>query len=410
MADDNATPGRESGLLVYANLHTHSSYSTNVPPKTFGQAPDHVGAEDPVDLLRHAFSPVQLNCVAITDHGEEITGDKWNQLAWDCPRAPSGLTAIRGCEWTDATPNHVNVFGSSDWVMANHDGHAPEEHEARPSLLALYGWLNSLGDSIYPGAPVVAQFNHLPLGSDNFNHFARAPQFPNLDNVITLAELAVCGNYMPARAQDVLNYLVSAGVLPVSVTLAQMIIQRLAPTDIGRGEALWRQALDAGWKLAPTLGADNFDVLDSINRAWHTGIYLLPGDDASPASVLRALAQRRTFASQDRDAKLQLWCGDTFMGDPLPATPPFELTVKYSDLRNSPIGDPAQPPNVESVELVLAGQPDPLRLDVTAALVDGKGFYYWDVSLTGLPSPPSYVYARVQRDAEHRLFSAPLWF
>ncbi|MCE5216560.1 hypothetical protein LLH03_05935 [bacterium] len=374
----------DSGLLVRANLHTHSHASAG------SLAPfDHNHSPDASQLVKSG-AQYHLGCLAITDHAETVTQQEWDANATAADSAPDGLVVLRGFEWTHVTGlwegDHVNVFGTIDQVKSTKAENQAACGETLGDLHLLYNWLASAG-SLYD-APVVAQFNHVAFAGPHFDHFAPPPSEAVRD-VLTLAELAIT---RPFTASDG----------------ARAMTWNSFPVFVQRGEPRWRQALANGWRLSPTLNADNDGVLEPSARRYHTGIFLKPGSSPSRKAILEALAARRTFASQDGDAEIQLWYGQDFMGSTDVRVAPgssFRLMYRHPESH-------ADHPDLDmgrSVS-VLQGQEHPLP----DAQREGD-FWVWDIAAPAQPGE-YYLYARLRQPSQLHplwgdyLFSAPIWF
>ena len=372
----------DSGLLIRANLHTHSHASAGE------LAPfDHNLSPDAPDLV-NAAAGYHLDCVAITDHAEQVSQPEWAADAAAAAGAPSGLVAMRGFEWTHVTAtfqgDHVNVFGTTEKVNASGGAWGPTV-DALPKL---YDWLTT-ATSCYD-APVVAQLNHLAMPGPHFDDFA-PPTDAAVRDIVTLAELAVTRPLTPPQRVE-----------PLALTWKPF------PFNIRDGEAYWRKALERGWRVAPTLNADNDGILEPSARRFHTGIFLKPGATPSPQSVLEALAARRTFASQDADAEIQLWHGDSFMGSVGVAVPPgssFRLMYRHPE-------DGTIVTHLDAADSVIVVQgaehplPPPRR---------NGGYWVWDIPAPSAPAEYC-IYARLRQSPElgqlsggDYIFSAPIW-
>jgi Tol biopolymer transport system component len=365
--------------LIRANLHTHSHDSAG-DWILF----DHNDSPAYQDLLSQAFS-FGLHCIGVSDHAEAVTQQEWDNGVALCKPYTSGPIALHGFEWTpEPAKDHINVFGTTTKARANDDGEGNAHGDKVDTVQGMYRWLADATSLYGTNAPVVAQFNHIAYGDSHFEDFA---PYGAIDggmhdprDVITLAELAITSPVTPGMVQP-------------ADTLA---------FNIYNGEKYWRQALAKGWKLAPTLGNDNGRDLTSSARRFHSGIYL-QGVTTSRLAVLQALAARRTFASQDADAEIQLWQDTRFMGSSLgnvaPRTP---FTLCYVDPT-----DASTRANLKTAVAVLNGTETALPL--TTSRVNG----WWTWKIVGPKSRKLggyYVYVRLrQRDGDY-VFSAPIWF
>ena len=376
-----------SGVLVRANLHTHSHASAGT------YAPfDHNNSPEAPDLVTEAAG-YHLDFLAITDHAEAVTRQEWDANATAAAHAPAGLLAMRGFEWTHVTATfqgeHVNVFGTVEQVKASQEEGVEACGNTLPTTPQLYNWLTT-AQSLYD-APVVAQFNHLAMPGPHFSDFAPPPS-STVRDIVALAELAVTRPRTPPQRVE-----------PLALTWKPF------PFNIRDGEVLWRRALEHGWRVAPTLNADNDGCFEPSARRFHTGIFLEPGAAVTRQSVLKALAARRTFASQDADAEIQLWYDERFMGSEGVEVQPgssFRLRYRHPEadviVTHLDVGDSA---------IVVQGTEQPLPPPRRE-----EDYWVWDIAVPKAPGD-YYLYARLRQLPEFGqlsggdyIFSAPIWF
>jgi len=129
--------------LYYGNLHSHTSYSD--------------GASDPRHAFAYARDTAHIDVLAVTDHGELLSTDEWNdtKAQADSATVPDLFVGLAGFEWSNPVFGHANVLNTSD--MTNVFKH--------PTPESLYGWL-----ATEPGA--LALFNH--PGPGDFHAFAHS--------------------------------------------------------------------------------------------------------------------------------------------------------------------------------------------------------------------------------------------
>lgn len=382
----------DSGTLIRANLHTHTHASAGKMAPLIDQVANHNRSPEVRALLRKA-DRITLDCVAITDHAEAVTAAEWQANGQAAAAAPNGLLALRGFEWTLVTGlaqgDHVNVFGTSEQANTRDETGGQACGTRCQTVRRFYSWLQA-AQSTYQ-APVVAQFNHLALRGSHFDGFA-APATPALRDLVALAELAITQPLASAREVK------EKALLGISL-----------PMDARDGELYWRQALGRGWRLSPTLNADNDGPLHTNARRFHTGIYLKPGAARTREAVLEALAARRTFASEDALAELQLWHGEHFMGSAdltVTRRPSFRLVYRHPSAPNLD----AHLDLANSVAVVSGAQHD-----LGAPRREGED-WVWDLTVP-VEKGSHYLYVRLQQRREgtlqlrgNCLFSAPIWF
>jgi hypothetical protein len=127
--------------LYYGNLHSHTSYSD--------------GASVPRHAFAYARDTARIDILAVTDHGELLSTDEWNDIKAqaDSATVPDSFVGLAGFEWTNPIFGHANVLNSADMTNVFQN----------PTPEALYDWLATRSGAL-------AQFNH--PAPDNFRAFA----------------------------------------------------------------------------------------------------------------------------------------------------------------------------------------------------------------------------------------------
>ncbi|MAE71754.1 MAG: hypothetical protein CME06_14955 [Gemmatimonadetes bacterium] len=241
-----------SALRIYKGmLHAHSSLSD--------------GAGPPSQAFR-AAKDRGVDFFAITDHAEMVRIPRFGQSRWNELREAAReatiageFVALYGTEYTHPTEGHLNTFGADrniDAITAPHWDAYLEQLAAQPSA--------------------IGQFNHpYQEGTRNWNDFALPDQSIRDD------------------------------------ALRQMALIR-ALDGQGRFAYAYRRALDKGWLVSPQ------ESHDDHNPSWGDGGRSITGVLArtlTEEGILRALRERRTFATQDRGLILTLRASDeTWMG------------------------------------------------------------------------------------------------
>lgn len=379
--DDPPVPATDytPGTLLRANLHSHTNASTNWN--------DHIGAPTVRALIQRACD-LGLTVLGISDHAEAVSEAEWRALLNGTTPPTRVRAALRGCEWTQAESavpgsggNHINVFGAQGTAIANSDGEGAGFGDLRSDVPSFYNWLAD-APGIYGTAPV-GQFNHISMDGSHFGNWA-LPTNARVKKLVlsrmALAELAI-GSHEGA-----------GGVQP----------QEVIPDNPREGEVQWRAALLKGWRLAPSFGADNYAGLSDDARRFHTGVYLYSTDSPGQWSVMRALAGRRAFASQDTSAEAQLYVGGYFMGcQDVPTTSPVRIEVRYRPYKNPPQIDGPQATCElwwKSGHKVLTG----------TVGWDGK-YFIWRAGLRAT-GRGNWLYARITQNDGDLIYTAPVWF
>lgn len=277
VASIGSMPAYAQYNVYSANLHVHTNASDS----------DHYLARTPLGTVDKSKA-VGLDAIGLSDHAGAIDSSEWSYQSWvsdETTRYPSSyVVGIRGFEWTycgialnTATYDHINIFGTSQYWEANSSNPLVSE------LSSTYQRLASayVSDRVFDGRPPVAQFNHIWMGT-HFNNFAYNQQ---ADQIINLIELG---------GTEVYHSIISS-------------------------ETWYQEALQKGWHVGPTIGADNTTVLDSSAKNHHTGVW---ASSCTRGNIMDALSARRVFATEHNDFKLKFqaatetegvwhWLGDT---------------------------------------------------------------------------------------------------
>jgi hypothetical protein len=256
-----------SRRLLHADLHNHTTLS------------DGEGwAEEAFASMRAAG----LDVAAVTDHAygicepaKTIDDYGWRRLGKlaDAADEPGEFVAIRGFEWSSPSLGHMNVWGTGNWVeplplradgvpadLALHDEGPPQ---APAAMTEFYEWLAR------DGVDGLIGFNHPGRETGRFGHFRYDRRLA--DRMVALE--------MFNRDEDYLFEGVDRG--EVSPLVA---------------------CLDAGWRVGLV------GVTDEHRAGWgfhvglgRTGMWALHRDRAG---VREAMAQRRVYATRERDLRV----------------------------------------------------------------------------------------------------------
>ncbi len=155
---------------------------------------------------------------------------------------------------------------------------------------------------------------------------------------------------------------------------------------------LFFTALAAGWWLSPTFNQDNHSANWGTADDHRTGVFM---GSLDMASLYDAFSQRRTFATEDKNAVIRFMAeDDCWMGSRLSGLSSYSLRVEVSD--------PDQNDTFAAVELY-----DPMKNIIAshdcASAQNCEFFFELFVTM------PTYVVARaIQSDGEV-LVAAPIW-
>jgi hypothetical protein len=252
----------------HGSIHNHTGYSD--------------GTSDP-DTAFTAGRDRGLDFMAVTDHSYSIDDAEWEDtLAQAISHTVDGTyIALRGCEFTQGTEGHINVFNTIRHPVRSDYGYSYADYT--PSLADFYGWIAD-----HPEA--VGMFNH--PGWMNFNDWAyRADAEP-------MMQLLEVGN-------GAYSYYVWT-------------------------EEEYLKALDYGWYVGPSNNGDTHSDEWAIDNPGRTGIW---ATELTYDGVLEALGAMRTFATEDGNFEIYLKGDGAWMGETIPndGTIDFEIYVNDPD-------------------------------------------------------------------------------
>lgn len=243
----------------------------------FGNLHSHSGLSDgegtPSEAFAFARDEADLDFYAITDHSEMLFGGEFEEVGTqaDLFNEPGVFVALRGFEWSHPINGHMCIYKTDSYTAAY------------TSI-----WINFIYDWIEDNDGI-AQFNHPGREIGVFNNLALEPDM--LDNVFAIET----GN-----KGDGVN---DGEFLPYYV-----------------------QALDNGWRVAPTNNQDNHTL--SVNS--HRTVFV--GEDLSRGGLLEAIGSRRLYSTDDPDMEVVFKHGDAWMGEEVTAQGnTMKFSVKVND-------------------------------------------------------------------------------
>lgn len=235
------------------------------------------GIGTPEEAFEHAKNHIHIQ--AITDHAEyfmqKLGGKDKLTLTKDAAlRATKAgkFLALWGFEWTGGV-GHINVYCTDEWIDRTY------------SLHELYGWIVE--------KKALAQFNH-PIAT--FGTFYDFDYDPKADEYINLIEVGN-GSW---RGRTISDEMLSNYIL----------------------------ALKKGWHVGATAGQDNHR--GNWGSANDTRTVIL-ANELTFESILEALRNRRTYATEDRNAKLWFSCDSSPMGSIVKVDDHCVFTIRYED-------------------------------------------------------------------------------
>lgn len=266
-------------ILLLALVLTYTLSTSEVPPyQTYiGDLHNHTSYSDGSGTPALAFATAYSNgadFLAVTDHSHVLTPIEWQNTINQANAATidGEFVALAGYEYgQNLGEGHINVYGTTEVISCT----------GYNQLADFYLWLKNQPEAI-------GQFNH---PTDNFN--------------LNFYEAEFNGNGNQGMAlQEIDSW-------PVTTYPHQY----------------YNTFLDNGWLVAPTDGDDQHGT--AWGSALHTGIV---ATELTQESVLDALRNRRTFATQHKDLRVVLWANDELMGSVLNDTEAitFTITVDWS--------------------------------------------------------------------------------
>ncbi len=349
-------------------LHSHSVYSGDVAKSVATKYNHGVATYDihtPAEVLARAKTNF-FDFYFLTEHSSPeqnefykngMTDAHWKatERQIEAATTPTFLP-MRGYEFSrNSDPDHgglghMNVLNSPTWNSAYAPGH---------TFTWLYDWMGRQTNAI-----VLAQFNHPAMpGQDkakNFNNYQGRTKARNEE--VRVAEIWNSGENM--------------GYVPVV-------------------KKIWA----LGWKVAPTANNDSHGPLGLENRRLRTGVL---AERLAPDAIMRALKDRRVYATLEPALHLEFTLNGAMMGTALDQRPPGDLKAKVF------VNDPAGA-TLSKVEVIGANYDSnggatkvlaSLAVGRTTKLVEGAvpngyDFYYAAVYKEGVDTP--------------RAFAAPVW-
>lgn len=235
------------------------------------------GIGTPEEAFEHAKNHVHVQ--AITDHAEyfaqKLNGkDKLSLIKNAALKATKDgkFLALWGFEWTGGV-GHINVYCTDDWIDRTY------------SLHELYEWIVE--------RKALAQFNH-PIAT--FGTFYDFDYDPRADEYINLIEVGN-GSW---RGHTISDEMLSNYIL----------------------------ALKKGWHVGATAGQDNHRGNWGSANDTRTAIL---ANELTLESILEALQSRRTYATEDRNARLWFACDSFPMGSIVKVNDRCVLNIRYED-------------------------------------------------------------------------------
>lgn len=328
----------------------------------FGQLHSHTNLSDGAGSIDDAYSYASkvpgLDFEAVTDHSNWFDNDTESNIndgskseKWNTGRAAADkyttedFVAIYGFEmtWSNGI-GHINTFNTDGFQSRNQ-----AEYKTSQALENYYTTLKKVTQSI-------SQFNHPGTTFGDFNDFSNYD--PEIDSLINLVEV---GNGEGSIG--------SSGYFP--------------------SYQYYTRALDKGWHVAPSNNQDNH------KGKWgdaNTGRTVLLADSLTRDNLYDAMRNRRSYATEDENLKINYTLNDEVMGtimDEKPAAVNIKVNVEDPD------GE-----NINTVKVIVNGGKELVTKEVNSSSADLS---------FDLPADYSYYYIRVDEADKDIAVTAPVW-
>ncbi len=346
--------------FYFGNLHSHSWYSDGNVDKTIASYPAPVAKA--IEYGRTVAN--NLNFLAVTDHnhneGLRMTLAYWRAgvLEADTANKDGIFVGLYGQEWgTISGGGHVLVLGTDK----------------------LIGW----NPGVYDVFVAKSDYTNLWKKTDSLNGFCylahpNSSDFENLINTTYNADIDKI-------------------VQGVAVKSGPAFSTNTTQTDPSSGnyESYYHSLLRRGYHVAPSSDQDNHNTNFGMSNQQRT---VVVATSLTKSEIINALRNRRVYASEDNNMKVQFEVGANLMGDIFFTPSPINIRVKVSD---------ATPGDVVSRIEIRYGIPGSGAVPTVLATVSGR-----DSLVTTVNQPLNstyYYYVFVQQTDGHRVWTAPMW-
>ena len=335
----NFTTMPEPPMQAYfGDLHNHTSISD--------------GSGTPAQALA-AGEAAGFDFMAISDHSYAIDDAEWaNTLAAVDAATDSNFVALRGFEYTQGAEGHINVWNSVRHAVRTNTGCTYCDYtpnlENGTTVQGFYDWLSKA--TPYDSAGMVMQFNH--PGWINFNDWFYHPE------VSGVARLEEVGN------GNGTSYVFSEGE--------------------------FIRSLDYGWKVGATNNADTHSTAWGTNTENRTGVWM---PELTKSSLLDALRERRTFASEDKNFSLSMKANGYWMGSEIPNTGSISFKIDGVDADGE----------LATLVEVITNQGV-----VVDSLAPNSSNFTWE-PVFSITQGVHYYYVKVTQTDGDKIVSSPVW-
>lgn len=337
----------------FGNLHSHTSYSDGVQTPTAAY-----------DFARNT-APTPLDFLAVTDHNHVSAGMSLPSYALGMSEAAAAngdgnFVAIYGQEWGLASHGHVNIFEAPKlfgWDAGNYDVFVAEGDYAN-----LYAAVLANPPASYPP---VAEFCHPALG--DFNGLAVTNDGKSIVHLMCMVN-------GPAQSTSTTE------------------------SDIGNTgfDAVFQQALLSGYRVSPTADQDNHNPTWGASSESRTAVL---ANAKTKSAIMFALADRRTYATQDHNVNVQFSADGRAMGQAFTSRQGIRIAVR--------VIDPDPTDGVVQIELFrgVTGVANATRIAWNA----GSATLQWRETSSFAPGAEAHYYLRIRMADNASIWTGPVY-
>lgn len=362
----NFTVGELTVKRYFGQLHSHTQYSDG--SGTLDIALEYfkaIAKQDNVDFVSFtdhsnyfdtktsANPPEALNDISKMTAESRAVWEKYRSTIDTYNETFSDKLALSGFEMTwSGGPGHINTFNSEGLVSRNNTSLNSKTSDA--GLQAYYDILTQNTDKLAN----LSQFNHPGTTFGNFSDFGYYTQ--TRDAKMVMVEVGNgeggigSGGYFPSYEQYTL-------------------------------------ALDKGWHVAPSNNQDNH------KGKWgnaNTARSVILADNLSKDGLLTAMADRRMYATEDKNLELDFTINQVMMGSIISEIPTSNLQVQINAY------DPDPSDTIAKIELVTNSGKVVQTKSCSESTVN------WSFEL---PVEQGYYYVRVTEADLNIAVTAPIW-
>lgn len=355
----NPVASRAQYTYLYGSLHSHSAYSDG----NAANDPAYTTAASCYEYVK-TRTP-QATFWGISDHnhsGGGMSRPDYHKgvIEADTCNSEGEFLALYGMEWgVISTGGHVVIYGIDSlvgWQNGNYD-----IYNAQSDYIGLFNKVAARGNEAF------AYLAHMDDG--DFGNILSRPYNTNWDSAIV--GMAIRSG--PAFSTDT-NY---------------------TDPPTGNYANQFRDLLKKGYHVAPGVDHDNHYI--NFGRA-HQGRTVVLTEDTTTLSLMQAFRNRRFYASDDWNAKLNFTVNGYVMGSTCSGSEEARIRVVLNDPDNE---------SVSSIKIWygIPGNGVTPSLLTQFNAIDSGSFSHalsWNSTY--------YYYAEITQTDGHRIWSAPVWY